>query len=140
MDPTKDQTDQPTVAPPNQDIASSVPPSVGGLSKEVEPPSHDLISTSEKEPKISAELAEIGVKEASKLTQEDTKVGIRVSDRPVESVTTISQISFKSPLTQTEMVAAKKSRITDAIAWLAGTIVRQIKRSKFNQRKLPKPI
>ncbi len=144
MDPTKDQTNQPKVIPSNQDVISPVPPAVGGLAKEAEPFPKDVITPSDKRPEISAELAEIGVKEVSKvpqLTQEDTKVGIRVSDRPIEPVTTIAPVSFKSPLTQAEMASAKKSRISDAIAWLAGTIVRQIKRSKFNQRKsLPKPI
>ena len=128
----------------DQDVVSPVPPSVGTPAKEVEPSSQDLINASEQRPEISAELAEIGVKEVSQtpqLTQEDTKVGIRVSDRPVEPVITSVPVSFKSPLTQAEMVAAKKSRISDAIAWLAGTILRQIKRSRFNQRKsLPKPI
>jgi len=144
MDPTKNQADQPTVAPSNQDIASPVPPSVGGPSKEVEPSSQDLINTSEKRPEISAELREIGVEEVSQapqLTQEDAKVEIRVSQSSVEPVTTIAPVGFKSPLTQAEIAAAKKSRITDTIAWLVGTILRQIKRSRFNQRKsLQKPI
>ena len=144
MDPTKDQTDQPTVVPPNQDVVSPIAPSVGGPSKEVEPPSHDLISSSEKRPEISAELAEIGVKEVSEtpqLTQEHTEAGIRVSQRPVEPVTTSVSVSFKSPLTQAEMAIAKKSRISDAIHWLAATILRQVKRSRFDQKQsLPKPI
>ena len=139
MDTTKDQTGQSTVAPPSQDVVPPVPPPTGGFSKEVEP-----TNASEQKPEISAELREIGVKEVPQtpqLTQEDTQVGIRVSQRPVEPVTTIAPVSFKSPLTQAEMVVAKKSRISDAIAWLAGTILRQIKRSRFKERKsLPKPI
>ena len=145
MDPAKDQTDQPKVVPNSQDVVPPVLPPVGGPSKEVEPFSQDLISPSEKGPEISAELEEIGRKEAlqtPQLTQEQTEVGIKVSDRPPEPVTTYpAPVSFKSPLTQAEMVSARKSRISDAIVWLAGTILRQIKRSRFNERKsLPKPI
>ena len=144
MDQTQDQTDQPTVVPNNQDVVPPVHPPVGGLAKEVEPFSQGLISPSEKGPEISAELREIGVEEVSQtpqLTQEHTQAGIKVSQSPVEPVTTIAPVGFKSQLTQTEMVAAKKNRITDAIAWLAGTILRQIKRSRFNQKQsLPKPI
>ena len=144
MDQTQDQTDQPTVVPNNQDVVPPVPPPVGGLAKEVEPFSQGLISPSEKGPEISAELREIGVEEVSQapqLTQEDAKVEIRVSQSSVEPVTTIAPVGFKSPLTQAEMVTAKRSRITDAIAWLANTIARQIKRSKFNEREsFPKSI
>ena len=144
MDPTKDQTDQPTVVPNNQDVVPPVPPPIGGPSKEVEPSSHDLINPSEKGPEISAELKEIGVKEVSEvanLTPEHQKVSIRVSDRPVEPVITSTPVSFKSPLTQAEMIVAKKSRISDAIRWLAATILRQVKRSRFNQKQSsPKPI
>ena len=128
----------------DQDAVLPVPPLVGGLAKEVEPLSKDLINPSEQRPEISAELAEIGVKEVSQApqpTHDHTQAGIRVSQSTVEPVTTPTPVSFKSPLTQAEMVVAKKSRITDAIAWLASTIGRQIKRSKFNQRKpLPKSI
>ena len=81
------------------------------------------------------------ISEAPQVNQEDTKVEIRTSDRPIEQVTTSAPASFNSPLTQAEMAVAKKSRISDAIVWLAGTILRQIKRSKFNEKKsLPKPI
>ena len=135
MDPTKDQADQPTTVPNNQGVVPPVPPPVGGPDKEVEPSSQNLVSPSEQRPEISAELAEIGVKEVSQtpqLTQEHTEVGIRVSQSPVEPVTTSAPVSFQSPLTQAEMATAKKSRISDAITWLAGTILRQIKRSKFN--------
>lgn len=144
MDPTKDQTDQPKVVPNNQDVVSSATPSVGGPSKEVEPSSQNLVSPSEKGMEISAELKEIGVEEVSKtpqLTPEQTAIGVRVSDKPVEKVATPAPGSFQSPLTQAEMVTAKKSKISDAIAWLSNTILRQIKRSKFNQRQsLQKPI
>ncbi len=140
MDPTQDQKDQPTAVTNNQDVVSPVPPLVGGLAKEVEPFSQDLINPSEKGLEISAELAEIGVKEVSQtpqLTQEHTEIGIRVSDRPAEPAAIPAPSSFQSPLTQAEMVAAQKSRISDAIAWLAGTIRRQIKRLKFNQKQTP---
>ena len=144
MDPTKDQKDQPTTVTNNQNVVPPVPPPVGGPAKETEPSSQNLVSSSEKGPEISAELAEIGVKEVSQtpqLTQEHTEVGIRVSQSPVEPVTTPAPVSFQSPLTQAEIVTAKKSRITDAIAWLAGTILRQIKRSKFREKQsLPKSI
>lgn len=144
MDQTQDQTDQPTVVPNNQDVVPPVPPPVGGLAKEVEPFSQDLINPSEKGPEISAELTEIGVKEVSQtpqLTQEHTDIGIIVSDRPVEQVATSAPVSFQSPLTRAEMVTAQKSRISDAIAWLADTILRQIKRLKFNQKQTsPKSI
>jgi len=143
MDPTKDQTDQPTTVPNNQDVASSVSPPVGGPSKEVESVSQDLISPFEKGPEVSAELKEIGtekIPQAPQLVQEET-VETRVSQGSVEPVTTSPSVSFKSPLTQTEMAVAKKSPITDAIAWLARTIRRQIERSKFKEREsLPKPI
>ena len=144
MDPAKDQTDQPTATPDNQGVVPSVPPPAGGIAKEVEPLSNDSINPSEKGPEISAELAEIGAKEASQVpqsTQEHTEVGIRVSQSTPEPVITSAPASFKSPLTQAEMVTAKRSRITDAIAWLANTIARQIKRSKFNEREsFPKSI
>ena len=144
MDQTQDQTDQPTVVPNNQDVVPPVPPPVGGLAKEVEPFSQDLINPSEKGPEISAELTEIGVREVSQtpqLTQEHTDIGIIVSDRPVEQAAASAPVSFQSPLTQAEMVTAQKSRISDAIAWLAGTVLRQIKRLKFNQKQTsPKSI
>lgn len=126
MDPTQDKKDQDAILP--------VPPSAGIPAKEAEPP---LINASERGPEISAELKEIGKEfsQTPQLTQEDTQVGVRVSQRPAEPVTTIAPVSLQSPLTQAEIVAAKKSRLTDAIAWLAGTILRQIKRSRFNQNQ-----
>ena len=143
MDPARDQIDQTTVSN-NQNAVPPAPPPVGGLAKEAEP-LQNLASPSEKSHEISAELKEIGVREVSpvpQLTQRQREVGIKVSDRsPVEQPITSSSPSFKSPLTQEEMVTAKRSKISDAIAWLANTIIRQIKRSKFNEREsLPKPL
>lgn len=148
MDPTKDKTDQATV-PNNQNAVPPAPPvpppPVGALAKEAEPLPQNLVSPPERGPEISAELKEIGVREVSpvpQLAQQQREVGIKVSDRPpVEQATASSSPSFKSPLTQEEMVTAKRSKISDAIAWLANAIVRQIKRAKFNEREsLPKPL
>lgn len=144
MDPTKDQSDQATIVPSNQNVGSPSAPSASGSAKEVEHAPQNLVSSSEKGPETSAELAEIRVKEVSQtpqLTPEQTAIGVRVSDRPVEQVATPAPVGFQSPLTPAEIVAAKKSRISDAIAWLVGTVLRQIKRSEFNKRQSsPKPI
>ncbi len=142
MDPTKDQADQPAVATSDQTLPVS--PAVGVPGKEVEPLSHDLVSPHEKKIEISAELNEIGVKEvpqAPQLPQEHARVEVRVSDKPTEPVTYAAPSNFKSPLTQVEIAAAKKNKISDAITWLANTVLRQIKKSKFNQEEsLQKPI
>ena len=142
MDPTKDKIDQTTV-PNNQNAVPPAPPPVGGLAKEAEPLPQNLASPSER-PEISAELKEIGAEEVSQtpeLTQKQTGAGIKVSDRPpIEPATTSAPPSFKSPLTQEEMAVAKRSKISDAIAWLRGIILRQIKRSERKRESLPKPL
>ena len=144
MDHTQDQNKDQSI-PVGQ--GAGIPPvdPVGTFQKEQGPISTEpLIRPSQEEHIINKELAEIGVGEVSQtpqLTQEDTQVGIRTSDRPIEHVTASAPVTFQSPLTPAEIVTAKKSRISDAIAWLAGTILRQIKRSRFKERKsLPKPI
>lgn len=144
MDPTKDKTNKQPVVSENPGVVPPVSSTGGVYSKETEPHSQDFISPSEKAPEISEELREIGVEEGS--DAKDLVLGnqeiTRVSDRQSEPVAIIpTPSSFRSPLSQEEMIVAKKSRISDAIAWLANTITRQIKRSKFNERKpLQKPV
>lgn len=138
-----DDKDQKPQNQPGQGVVPTPANPVGAFQKEQEPVLTEPLE-SQGEHATANELAEIGAKEASQAPQpiqEHTEVGIRVSQSTPEPVITSTPVGFKSPLTQAEMVTAKRSRITDAIAWLAGTIARQIKRSKFKEREsLPKPI
>lgn len=120
-------------------VSSPVAQPVGNPVKESEPLSNS-VSSSEQEMVISDELKEIGVEAVSErpqLTPEHAEIGIRVSDKPVESVPQAAPtpVNFKTPLSDEEMIMAPKRSIFDAIRWLADLVSRQFKRARFNQEQ-----
>lgn len=125
----------------NINLQGSVPASgiSGNLSKETEP-IHTAPSLSEQAIEVSKELREMGVElvsEAPKLTQEQADAGIRVSDTLPSAQKTQTQApsDFIPPLTDQEIILAKKSPVSSAFHWFGGVVKRQIDRLRFNKQK-----
>ena len=122
---------------PQPQVVIDPPAPVSNPVKEAEPLTTSM-TPSESEITVSAELKEIGVESVSErpqLTQEHAEIGIRVSDKPIESVPAVPSPVNKAPLTNEEMILAPKRSIFDAVRWLATSISRQFKRALFNKQK-----
>mgnify|MGYP001572516646 CR=1 FL=1 len=81
MDPTKDQTDQPTIAPNNQDVVPPPSPSVGGLAKEAGQLGRVEDSVTAKGPEVTPELKDLKV-EASTFPHDQIKLTEQISHQP----------------------------------------------------------
>lgn len=119
-------------------VGTTPPAPVSNPIKEAEPLTTP-ITPSESEIAVSSELREIGVEAVSEkpqLTQEHAQIGVRVSERPpIETPAVSSPVSFKTPLTNEELILAPRRSIYDAVRWLASSISRQFKRALFNKQK-----
>jgi len=137
MDLNKDQKTTGQTSTGQQDANPLAP--VGGVQKEQEPSGASLMRSSETEPVIPPEAAELGVENVSErpvLTTEQQEAGIKISDqRPLETATPPSSPLISAPLSEKEslIVLQKTSNKFNAIVWLADLILRQIKRLKVHK-------
>lgn len=136
-----DDKDQKLQNQPGQGVIPTPADPVGTFPKEHEPISTEpLIESSQEKHIINKELAEIGTKEISQTpqpTQEHTQVGIRVSERPVEPVTTPSSSSVPTDpyMTQAQAITeVKKPDKTNSFVWRALTFIRALGKQRLKQK------
>lgn len=122
---------------------SKVDDRVGAFIKEQEPLSKDVtIEEVNKEPEVSSELREIGIKqreEKIELAPDVRKLGVHASSPPSQiSLEKQSSLSSKTnlPLTDEQIVKGLHVKLTNSLRWLALWCLRQLRRTQTTLKEI----
>ncbi len=133
MDPTKDQTDQPTAVSNNQDVVIPTVPSVGSPAKEVEPGRVED-SVTGKEPEVTPEIKGLRV-ESSPLPHDQIKITEQIPQEPATSVSSKAAAVTDPYMTEAQAkIEVKKPDKTNSFIWRALTFIRALGKQRKKQK------
>ncbi len=133
MDPTKNQTDQPTTIPNNQGVVPLVPPPSGGLAKEVEPGRVEE-SVTGKGPEVTPELEGLKV-EPSPSLHDQIKLTEQISQEPIAPVSSKAPAITDPYMTPAQAITeVNKPDKTSSLVWRALTFIRALGKQIMKQK------